>query len=120
MKTGFVVTRTTLLATEVNFKELIQKEKCRDRKSPPIIARASCFFVKLENRIPLIFAMVNKIADDIVKRYVAIIIDGTSLQNFIKIEAKEIATIPTDTKKNTLNKIIHHFYFFYFFMLDNF
>jgi hypothetical protein len=39
------------------------------------------------------------------------------LQNFIKIEAKEIATIPTDTKKNTLNKIIHHFYFFYFFNL---
>lgn len=57
--------------------------------------------------------MVNKITDDIVKRYVAIIIDGTSSQNFIKIEAKEIATIPTDTKKINLNKIVHHFYFFY-------
>lgn len=47
IKIGFVVTRTTLLATEVYFKELIQKKKWRDKKTPPINARLSSALVKL-------------------------------------------------------------------------
>jgi len=109
---GFVVTRTTLLATEVNFRELIQKEKWRDKKKPPSAPIRSCFLLNEVNCIPLPFAIVSKIIEEIVSRYVAIIREGTSSQNLMKIEAKEIATIPTDRQVNILTKrcLSSHFY----------
>lgn len=61
--------------------------------------------------------MTNRIIDDIVRRYVAIISDGTSSQNFINIEAKEIAAMPMDTKSVVLNKLIYHVCHF---LLDNY
>jgi len=101
---GFVVTRTTLLATEVNFRELIQKEKWRAKKKPPSTPIRSCFLLNEVNRIPLPFAIVSKMIEEIVSRYVAIIMEGTSSQNLMKIEAKEMATIPTDMHANILTK----------------
>jgi hypothetical protein len=101
---GFVATRTTLLATDVNFRELIQKEKWRDRKKPPSIPMRRCFLLYEERPIPLLFAMINKMMDERVSRYVAIMMEGTSLQNRIKMEAKEMATIPMDTPAKILTK----------------
>jgi len=63
---GLVVTRTTLLATDVNFKELIQKVKWSARNRPPSIPISSWGFVKLANRMPLVFAITSKIMDEMV------------------------------------------------------
>ena len=101
---GFVVTRTILLATEVNLSELIQREKWRDKNRPPSKPIRSCFLLSEVNRIPLPFAIVSKTIEAIVSRYVAIIREGTSSQNLIKIEAKEMATIPMDMQANILTK----------------
>jgi len=65
---GFVVTRTTLLATDVNFSELIQNVKWNVRNMPPSISIRSCFFVKLEKPIPLSFAIISRIIDEITSR----------------------------------------------------
>ena len=62
---GFVATRTTLLATDVNLSELIQNEKWSARNIPPSIPISSCVFVNLKKRMPLLFAMTNKITDEI-------------------------------------------------------
>ena len=102
-KIGFVVTRTTLLATDVNFKELIQKKKCKDKKRPPTNPRIKCLFLKLKNLTPLNFATIRRIIAEMVSRYVAIIIEGTSLQNFTKIDAKDIATMLMKRNMVTLN-----------------
>ena len=67
-KMGFVATRTTLLATDVNFSELIQKEKWRDRKNPPSIPMRICLVLYEERRMPLLFAMINKMAEERVSR----------------------------------------------------
>jgi len=101
---GFVATRTTLLATDVNFRELIQNEKWRERKKPPTIPMRRFFLLKEERRMPLAFAMINKIREESVRRYVAIIMEGTSSQNLMKMEAKEMATIPTDRPAKILTK----------------
>ena len=63
-----------------------------------------CFLVKEERRTPLPFAMINKMMEERVSRYVAIMMEGTSSQNFMKMEAKEMATIPTDTPAKVLSK----------------
>jgi hypothetical protein len=103
-KIGFVVTRTTLLATEVNFRELIQKKKWSERKRPPSIPARSCFLVKERNPIPLLFAMITRMMEEMVSRYVAIVREGTSSQNFIKMEAKDMAITPTPRPARSLSK----------------
>ena len=100
---GFVVTRTTLLATDVNFNELIQKVKWSARNRPPSIPMRSCVLVKLEKRTPLSFATISRIIDEITSLYVAIMREGTSSQNFMKIAAKEMAMIPTERPAMVLN-----------------
>jgi hypothetical protein len=67
-KMGFVATRTTLLATDVNFSELIQKKKWRERKNPPSIPKRICLLLYDEMRIPLLFAISIKMIEERVSR----------------------------------------------------
>jgi len=62
---GFVATRTTLLATDVNLSELIQNEKWSARNIPPSIPMRSCLFENKEKRTFLLFAMISKMTDEI-------------------------------------------------------
>jgi hypothetical protein len=71
----------------------------------------SCLLVYEERPIPLPFAMINKMTEESVSRYVAIIMEGTSLQNRIKMAAKDMATIPTNTPRKFLTKGCSPFYF---------
>jgi len=94
---GFVVTITTLLATDVYFRDVVQNIKCRPRNTPPASESNRSLPLTALNEMPFIAEKTRRTTDAIQSRYVAIIIAGTSLQNRMNIAAKDIETIPTNS-----------------------
>jgi len=94
---GFVVTMTTLLATDVYFRDVVQNIKCRPRNTPPASESSRSLLHTVLNEIPFIQENTRRIMDATHILYVAIIIAGTSSQNLMNIAAKDMETIPTNS-----------------------
>jgi len=94
---GFVVTSTTLLATDVYFRDVVQKIKCSPRNTPPASESTISLLDTVLNETPFIIENTSRIMDAMLSLYVAIIIAGTSSQNLMKIAAKDMETMPTNS-----------------------
>ncbi len=94
---GFVVTSTTLLATDVYFRDVVQNIKCSPRNTPPASESNRSLLHTVLNEMPFIPENTRRIMDATHILYVAIIIAGTSSQNLMNIAAKDMETITTNS-----------------------